>query len=700
MQPLSYPPTRRDEQVDNYHGVQVADPFRWQENADSAETRAWVEAQNRLTFGYLGAIPGRERIKSRLTQLWNYERFGAPFREGGRTFYFRNTGLQNQYVLYVATSPDEEGHILLDPNTLSPDGTVALASCSVSHDGRTLAYALSSAGSDWQEWKVRDIESGNDAADHLKWAKFSDAAWTADSRGFFYSRYAEPTPGQELQSQNFCHQIYYHRIGAPQAEDILVYHRPDQKEWFLTGEVTEDGRYLIIHAGRGTDPESRIFYKDLLDPQAPAIAPTESPVRPLLDAGDARYEFIANDETLFWFLTDRNAPRKRIVAIDIRHPEPPHWQEIVPEATETLISAHRVGDRFFADYMKDAHSQIRMFDLQGSPLGEVALPGMGTASGFGGKRNDRDTFYTFTSYTRPDTVYRYDIATGVSEILRQPETAFDADRYETQQVFYPGKDGTRIPMFLTYRKGLTLNGANPTLLYGYGGFDVSLTPYYASSIAVWLEMGGVYAVANLRGGGEYGEAWHQAGVKLKKQNVFDDFIAAAEWLIGNGYTTARKLAINGGSNGGLLVGACLTQRPDLFGAALPDVGVMDMLRFHKFTIGWGWTSDYGSPDDPEEFRALYAYSPLHNLRPGTHYPATLVTTSDHDDRVVPAHSYKFISALQAAQAGDAPVLIRIETDAGHGAGKPTSKSIEEAADRYAFLTQVLALPPPTFEHDS
>jgi prolyl oligopeptidase len=547
--------------------------------------------------------------------------------------------------------------------------------------GATLAYGLSRSGSDWQEWKVRDIETGEDLPDHLRWIKFSGASWTPDGQGFFYSRYDEPPPGREYESANYFQKLYYHRLGTPQSEDLLVYHRPDQKEWGFAGGVTEDGNYLIISVWRGTDPKNLLFYKDLRDPNLPVVE--------LIREFEANYSFVGNDGSRFWLLTDLNAPRRRLVAIDLDNPG--QVQEVIPEAEETLQGVSLINNQFVAFYLKDAHTQIKTFALDGTYLGAIPLPGLGSASGFGGKRYDTETFYTFTSFTTPPTIYRYDFTTGRSTLFRQPQVDFDPQAYEVQQVFYPSKDGTRIPMFLVHRRGLARTGDHPTLLYGYGGFGISLTPSFSVGLVAWLEMGGVYAQPNLRGGGEYGEAWHQAGTKLNKQKVFDDFIAAAEWLVANGYTNPSKLAISGGSNGGLLVGACLTQRPDLFAAALPAVGVFDMLRFHKFTIGWAWISEYGSPEDPEEFKALYAYSPLHNLKPGTAYPATLITTADHDDRVVPAHSFKFAAALQAAQGGSQPILIRIDTKAGHGAGKPTTKLIEETADRWAFLVEVLGI---------
>ena len=679
---LNYPPSHPDPTVvDIYHGQPVPDPYRWLEDLDSERTRAWIEAQNRLTFDYLQRIPARQRLLERLTQLWNYEKYSQPFKEGGRYFYFKNDGLQNQSVLYTQESLEAEARVLLDPNTLSEDGTVALSGIAISRDGRYLAYGLSRSGSDWQEWKVRDIETGEDLPDHLRWIKFSGASWTPDGQGFFYSRYDEPPPGREYESANYFQKLYYHRLGTPQSEDLLVYHRPDQKEWGFAGGVTEDGNYLIISVWRGTDPKNLLFYKDLRDPNLPVVE--------LIREFEANYSFVGNDGSRFWLLTDLNAPRRRLVAIDLDNPG--QVQEVIPEAEETLQGVSLINNQFVAFYLKDAHTQIKTFALDGTYLGEIPLPGLGSASGFGGKRYDTETFYTFTSFTTPPTIYRYDFTTGRSTLFRQPQVDFDPQAYEVQQVFYPSKDGTRIPMFLVHRRGLARTGDHPTLLYGYGGFGISLTPSFSVGLVAWLEMGGVYAQPNLRGGGEYGEAWHQAGTKLNKQKVFDDFIAAAEWLVANGYTNPSKLAISGGSNGGLLVGACLTQRPDLFAAALPAVGVFDMLRFHKFTIGWAWISEYGSPEDPEEFKALYAYSPLHNLKPGTVYPATLITTADHDDRVVPAHSFKFAAALQAAQGGSQPILIRIDTKAGHGAGKPTTKLIEETADRWAFLVEVLGI---------
>lgn len=678
---LRYPHAKMVDQVDDYHGVKVADPYRWLEDTDSPDTRAWVEAENKLTFSYLEQIPYRQAIHDRLTRLWNYERYRVPQKQGNRYFYEHNNGLQNQNVLFVAESLEAEPRQLLDPNTLSSDGTVALAGYAISDDSTLLAYGTAASGSDWTEWHVRDVDTGKDLSDYIKWVKFSGASWAKDGKGFFYSRYDEPKAGSMLRDVNYLQKLYYHKLGTPQTEDKLIYDRPDNKELRFLGNVTDDGHYLVITVLQGTDPKNRLYYKDLTRP--------DSEVVKLLDDFDAEYRFIDNDGPVFWLRTDLAAPRGRLIAIDTRRPERANWKTVVPEKPETLTSVGVVNNAFILGYLKDAQAEVRVHDLEGKFLRNVDLPGIGTAEGFGGKRKDKETFYAFTSFVTPTTVYRYDPVAGKSSLFRQPKVDFNPSQYETRQVFYTSKDGTRIPMFLTYKKGLKLDGENPVLLYAYGGFNISLTPAFSVGNLVWLEMGGIYAQPNLRGGGEYGEEWHQAGAKLRKQNVFDDFIAAAEWLITNHYTTPAKLAIRGGSNGGLLVGACLTQRPELFGAALPAVGVMDMLRFHKFTIGWAWTSDYGSSDDAEQFKALYAYSPLHNLKAGTKYPPTLITTADHDDRVVPGHSFKFAATLQSDQAGPAPVLIRIETKAGHGAGKPVSKQIEEVADVWAFAAHSL-----------
>ncbi|MYN45692.1 prolyl oligopeptidase family serine peptidase [Pseudoduganella sp. FT93W] len=680
---LSYPVTRTVAQQDVYHGTTVADPYRWLEDANSAETQAWVQQQNQLTQSYLGQIDARAAIRQRLTTLWNYERFSVPFKEGGRYFYSRNDGLQNQSVLYTMKSLADVPRLLLDPNTLAADGTVALAGLAVSPNGRYLAYSTAASGSDWNEIHVRDIDSGTDTDDHIKWVKFSQTAWLHDASGFFYSRYDEPTEATKLAAVNYFQKLYFHKIGTPQSADTLVYERPDHKDWGFSAEVSEDGHYLIINGSQGTENKNRVFYKDLTRKGAPVLA--------LLEEFDAAYSFIGNDGPVFLFRTERDAPRGRVVAIDIRKPGVASWKQLVPESANTMVSASLVNNQLVIDYLSDAHSLVKVFDLKGKPLHDIELPGIGSAGGFGGKRGDSETFYSYTSFTTPTTIYRHDLKTNKSSVYRQPRVDFDPSAFEVRQEFYTSRDGTRVPMFIVAKKGLKHDGSNPTYLYGYGGFNVSLTPAFSVANLAWLEMGGVYVVPNLRGGGEYGEAWHAAGTKLQKQNVFDDFIGAAEWLIEHKITSPAKLAIGGGSNGGLLVGATMTQRPELFAAAIPQVGVLDMLRFHKFTIGWAWTSDYGSSDNPEEFKALLKYSPLHNLKQGGCYPATMITTADHDDRVVPAHSFKFAATAQAAQGGAAPILIRIDSKAGHGAGKPTSKQIDEVTDRWGFLSRALKM---------
>ena len=686
-QSLQYPSARKSDVVDDYHGTKVVDPYRWLEDPDSPESRSWIDAENRLTEGYLADIPARAGIRERLTKLWNYPKFGAPFRKAGRYFFFKNDGLQNQSVLYKQASLSANPATLLDPNLLSEDGTVALSTLALSDDGRLLAYGTAASGSDWEEFRVRDVATAQDRPDHLKWIKFSGASWTKDGAGFFYSRYPEPTD-KALTDVNRFQRLYYHRLGTDQAQDVLVYERPDQPDWGMNGEVTDDGRYAVLTVWLGTDRRNRVYYLDLKSAKRPTV---KGDVVRLLDDFDASYAFVGNDGPVFYFLTDLDAPRKRVIAIDTRHPERARWRELIPQGQDVLEGIQIIHDTFVANYMHDAASRLRLYALDGRMLKDLELPTLGSVGSITGERTDDEMFYAFTSFLYPTTIFRYDFRSGTTSVFKAPTIDFDPSGYETKQVFYTSKDGTRVPMFITYKKGLALDGSNPTLLYGYGGFNISLTPSFSVANLVWLEMGGVYAQPNLRGGGEYGEEWHQAGMLDRKQNVFDDFIAAAEYLIAQRYTSTPKLAIAGGSNGGLLVGAAMTQRPDLFGAALPAVGVMDMLRFHKFTIGWAWVTDYGSADSASQFPYLYKYSPLHNLRAGTKYPATLVTTADHDDRVVPGHSFKFTATLQAAQAGPAPVLIEIETKAGHGAGKPTSKIIEEQADRFAFLVKNLGM---------
>jgi prolyl oligopeptidase len=683
---FKYPSAPASNQVDDYFGTKVPDPYRPLENPDSPESRKWIEAEDKITFDFLKTIPERDGIKKRLTEVWDYARFGVPFKEKGRYFLSKNSGLQNQSVLYTSTNLSEPPKQLLDPNTLAKDGTIALGGLEVSDNAKLLAYGLSTAGSDWQQWKVRDVETGKDRPDQLDWIKFSGAAWKKDGSGFFYSRYDKPDEKDKLRSQVYNHKLFFHQLGTPQSQDKLIYERPDQKEWLLNAEVTDDGHYLIITVQRGTDPKNRIFYKDLTDPN--------SKVAELLDKADAKYAFLGNDGPTFWFQTDLDAPLGRIVSVNTTKPLPPQPKELVPESSDKLEAVSLVGDRFIAVYLKDAHSLVKLFKLDGSPDGEIALPGIGSAGGFTGKRKDRETFYSFTSFTTPTSIFRYDFDNRQSKLLFQPKVKFNPDDYTTEQVFYNSADGTRVPMFISYKKGMKRDEQNPTYLYGYGGFDISEMPSFSPANLVWMEMGGIFALANLRGGGEYGEKWHEAGMLHVKQNVFDDFIAAAQYLIDNKFTSTSKLAIGGGSNGGLLVGACLTQRPDLYGATLPAVGVMDMLRFQKFTIGWAWTSDYGSAENKNDFPFLYAYSPLHHIAKGCCYPPTLITTADHDDRVVPAHSFKFAATLQAAQGCDKPVMIRIETKAGHGAGKPTTKIIEETADRWAFLVKELGMKIP------
>jgi prolyl oligopeptidase len=688
-QTIQYPSARQSGVVDDYHGTRVPDPYRWLEDPDAPETRAWIEAENRVTESYLAQIPERATIRQRLTQLWNYPKYGAPFHKAGRYFFFKNDGLQNQAVLYKQASLVADAAVLLDPNVMSQDGTVALSTLAVSEDGKLLAYGTSASGSDWEEFHVRDIASGRDRSDHLRWIKFSGASWTYDGRGFFYSRYPEAAE-KALTSVNRFQKVYYHRLGTEQAQDVLVYERPDQPDWGFGAQVTDDGRYVVMNVWLGTDRRNRVYYLDLRSATRPTVT---GAVARLLDDFDASYGFIGHDGPVFYFLTDLDAPRKRVIAIDTRQPERAHWREVIPQGEDVLEGVQIIHDAFVAHYMHDAHSRLRLFALDGRFLKDVALPALGAVASISGERKDDEMFYAFTSFLYPTTIFRYDFKEGTSSVFKAPAIDFDPSGYETNQVFYTSKDGTRVPMFVTHKKGMKLDGSNPTYLYGYGGFDISLTPSFSVSLLAWLERGGVYAMPNLRGGGEYGEEWHQAGMHEKKQNVFDDFLAAAEYLIAQGYTRPAKLAIGGGSNGGLLVGAAITQRPELFGAALPAVGVMDMLRFHKFTIGWAWVTEYGSADSVAQFPYLYQYSPLHNLKAGTRYPATLITTADHDDRVVPGHSFKFAAALQAAQAGPSPVLIEIETKAGHGAGKPTSKVIEEQADRWAFLVKNLGIAP-------
>ncbi len=683
----AYPETRRVDQVDDYHGVEVADPYRWLEDdvRTSPEVAGWVAAQNELTFSWLGTIPQRPAIQARLTELWNYERYGLPARYGGVYYYEKNDGLQNQDVLYAVDRLDGEPRVLIDPNGWSGDGTVTLGGTSFSDDGRYLAWSVAEAGSDWNRWRIRDLRSGKDLPEELAWIKWSAVSWTTDGLGFFYSRFDEPAEGAAFQQSNLNQKVCYHRLGTPQPDDSVVFEQPDHAEWTFSATVTEDGRYLVISVWKAME-NNLVYVRDLARPYAMP--------RLLIDGWDARYGFIGNDGPLFFFRTDLGASRGRVVAVDLNRPERSAWRTLIPQNDDTLQQVGLVGNFFFANYLHHARSRVRVFNTSGEQVRDVELPGLGSVSGFGGRRLDSETFYRFSSFNAPPVIYRYDLASGKSTLFRQAETVFDPAQFVTSQVFYTSKDGTRVPMFLVHRKGLKQDGRNPVLLYAYGGFNLSMTPSFSAAKIAWMEMGGIYALANIRGGGEYGREWHEGATKLKRQNAFDDFIAAAEWLIDEQYTSRSKLAVMGGSNGGLLVGAVMTQRPELFGACLPEVGVMDMLRFHKFTAGRYWTDDFGSSDDPEQFKALLAYSPYHNIRPGTAYPPTLVTTADTDDRVVPGHSFKFTAAMQRAQEGPAPVLIRIETRAGHGGGKPTDKAIEELADEWAFLAATLGIDLP------
>lgn len=681
---LTYPNTKRVDQVDDYHGVKVPCPYRWLEDdvRVSKDVEEWVAAQNRVTEAYLSNIPQREEIRKRLTELWNYEKYSAPFKVAKSFYVFsKNDGLQNQSVYYKQDSLTSEPTVLLDPNSWSKDGTIALTSLAFSDDGKTLAYGVSEAGSDWSVVRALDVATGKKLDDEVRWVKFSGLSWTHDNQGFFYSRFPEPKSNEKFQALALNQKLYYHRLGSPQSEDVMIF-APDDPKYSIGGDVTEDGKYLVISVYDGTTSrKTKIFVKDLSNPAAKIV--------PLIDDFQSVNSVIDNEGDRFLVKTDGGAPRGRVVLIDPTMPARDNWKEIIPEAEWALQGVGLTGGKLTASYLKDARTQIKIFDLAGKWVRDVELPAIGTASGFGGRRDETETFYTFMNFATPSRIYRYDMTTGASTLFREPKVKFNPDDYVTRQVFYPSKDGTKVPMFITHKKGLKLDGDNPTLQYGYGGFNISLTPVFSIARLVWMEMGGVYAQPNIRGGGEYGKAWHQAAVRLKRQTSYDDFIAASEWLIANKYTRPERLAIQGGSNGGLLVGACMTQRPDLFGAALPAVGVMDMLRFHKFTAGRYWVDDFGSADNADEFKVLLSYSPYHNLKKGICYPATLVTTADTDDRVVPSHSFKFIAQLQHVQSCDHPVLARIETKAGHGAGRPVSKAIEEAADQWAFLVKNL-----------
>jgi len=671
---LQYPTTQKVAQTDTYFGKEVADPYRWLEDDRSEETAAWVNAQNEVTGSYLENIPFRKSIEERLTELWNYEKYSAPSKKGDKYYFFKNDGLQNQSVLYVQESLESEPEVFLDPNQFSDDGTVSLSTTSFTKDGSLLAYSISESGSDWRKIIVMDVESKEQVGDTLKDVKFSGISWKGNE-GFFYSSYDKPEEGSALSGLNMNHKLYYHKLGTPQSEDVLVFGGEQTPRRYVGGNVTEDNRFLAITAANGTSG-NELYVKDL---------EADGDIVQIIDDFEHDNYIVHSKDGQLYILTNLDAPNKRIIKVDAATPEPENWTDLIPEKEEVLQSVSFAGGKIFANYLKDAANRIEQYDLQGKLEKEVALPTIGSAGGFEGTQEDDKVFYYFTSFTYPTSIYAYDIASGESSLFRQAEVDFNPDDYETKQVFYESKDGTQVPMFIVHRKDLKMDGQNPTYLYGYGGFNVSLTPGFSVARLYWLENGGVFAMPNLRGGGEYGEAWHEAGTQMQKQNVFDDFIAAGEYLKNEGYTSKEKLAIAGGSNGGLLVGATMTQRPDLCQVALPAVGVLDMLRYHQFTAGAGWAPDYGIADSSQAmFEYLYAYSPLHNIEQGVEYPATLVTTADHDDRVVPAHSFKFAATLQEKHEGENPVLIRIETKAGHGAGKPTSKQIEEWADKYAF----------------
>ncbi|HVU31436.1 MAG TPA: prolyl oligopeptidase family serine peptidase [Sphingomicrobium sp.] len=673
---MSYPTTRRVDQVDDHFGVKVADPYRWLENdvRTDSEVKAWVDAENAVTGRFLKTLAGRSALEKRITELYNYERFAAPEKKGGRYFYTHNTGLQNQAVLFVRDSLKGEGRVLIDPNPWSKDGATALAEWEPNEQGTRLLYAVQDGGTDWRTLHVRDVRTGKDLPDEIKWVKFSGLSWAKDGSGFYYSRFPEPKPGATYQSLNEHQKVYFHKLGTKQSADRLMFATPDRPELNNSAQVSDDGRWLVISSSSGTDPRFEVTLVDLQNPKAKP--------RVIVPGFEHNYSFIGNLASNFYFVSDDGAPRQKIVSLDISKPRPVA-RTVVPEDEATLDGANLVGGKLVASYLADAKTEVRVYSPSGELTRKVELPGIGTASGFGGRFEDPETFFAFTSFNRPTTIYRYDVKTGAESVWAAPKLAFKPDDYKVEQVFFTSKDGTRVPMFIVRRADVTAPA--PTLLYGYGGFDISLTPSFSATRLAWLEKGGAYAVANIRGGGEYGKAWHDAGRLSKKQNVFDDFIAAGEYLKKSGITSPHGLSIEGGSNGGLLVGAVVNQRPDLFDAAHAAVGVMDMLRFDQFTAGRYWVDDYGYPDKEPDFKTLFAYSPYHNIKTGVHYPPVLVTTADTDDRVVPGHSFKYAAALQAADPAGAPHLIRIETRAGHGSGKPTSKIIEEATDVMAFL---------------
>lgn len=682
--PIDYPDTKKVEHTDDYFGTTVADPYRWMET-HTGEVDEWIEEQNEVTFGYLNSIDFRDKIKDRLTEIWNYPKYGAPFEEGDKYYFFKNDGLQNQSVLYVQNSLEGEPTLFFDPNKLSDDGTVALTALDFSKDAKYLAYGTSSGGSDWNTFQVMEVATGKTLNDKLEWVKFSGPSWYKD--GFFYSRYDAPTEGNKLADKNEFHKVYYHKVGTPQSQDQLVYEDKQHALRNFYGQTTDDERFLILNASEGASGANALYYKDL--------SKLNSTIQPIVENFENQYSVIDNMGDQLLVMTNKDAPRYKLVLINPEKPQEQNWKTIVPQSENVIESVSSVGGKLIVSYMKDASSQVVVFDQSGKQLNSVTLPGIGTVSGFDGDKDAKEVFFTFTSFTAPPTIYRYDVPNNKVSLFRETDVNVDTDAFETKQVFYTSKDGTKVPMFITHKKGLKLDGTNPTYLYAYGGFNISMTPGFSISNMLWLENGGVYAMPNLRGGGEYGEEWHKAGMTPNKQNVFDDFIAAAEYLIQEGYTSSEKLAVSGGSNGGLLVGAFMTQRPELAKVAIPAVGVMDMLRFHKFTIGWAWVPEYGSSDNEAQFKNLYTFSPLHNLKESIKYPATLVKTADHDDRVVPAHSFKFISELQEKGAPGNPYLIRVDVRAGHGAGKPTSLLIQEAADTWAFIYQNMGINPYT-----
>lgn len=676
MAQIRYPETRKVEHADNYHGQSIADPYRWLEDDTSTATKEWVEAQNKVTFDYLSQIPFREQMLKRIEEVINYPRYGAPFRNNEYFYFYKNDGLQNQSVLYRQKGLNGKPELVLDPNKLSKEGTTSLSTFVLSKNGKYAAWGISKGGSDWQTYFVRDMKTGKDLADTLNWVKVSSISWQGD--GFYYSRYPAPGKGLELSSKNENHQVWYHKAGTPQSEDKLVYEDPKNPQRFHIAFNSEDERYTFLNIsdrGKGFDGIA-LYYKDKMD--------ADGNFKPIIsEVGKYDYSIVDVVDGKFLVQTNEDAPNNKVVEIDPKNPAKSNWKTIIPEQPEPMTNISSAGGKMFVNYLKDVTTRIYVYDLKGNKQSEVKLPAIGSAGGFGGKKEDKFVFYTFNTFNYPPTIYRYDIETGKSTVFRKPELSFDPSDYDVKQVFYTSKDSTRVPMFIVHKKGIKLDGTNPTMLYAYGGFNISMMPGFSATLIPWLEQGGIYAVANLRGGAEYGEKWHEAGMLNKKQNVFDDFISAAEYLINNKYTASSRLAIRGGSNGGLLVGAVMNQRPELFKVAIPQVGVMDMLRFHKFTIGWNWIAEYGSSDKPEDFKNLFAYSPIHNLKDGVHYPATMITTADHDDRVVPAHSFKYAATLQEKHKGANPVLIRIDTNSGHGASN-TRKSIESIADIYAF----------------